>query len=440
MKKTLLALILALILVPVVSGTEQFRGDTGHSGTYDIDSSAVDGTVEWIYRTQETVESTPVIGPDGTIYFGAGYNDGYFHAIDQDGNRKWRFHAGWMVSSSPALDDNGIIYFGITCRTDDIGYFMALYPNGSVKWDFETRNWVVASPLIMEDGRIVFGCQDGYIYCLDKNGSLQWEFHTLYRVWSTPCSDASGNIYFTSGMYLFSLDGNGTERWQVKLDQSDTSSPMIYQQEFVVIADSTGAVRCLDLNGELSWKIELGYGTISDPAILSNGSFVIATSSHYHIASPVVDKKGNIYFGSGRCMYGLYPNGSLKWNISVNGACSEPVIGPDGRIFIGTHNGLVAIGNEDKMWPYVQMDDFIGPYSEYGAELVCIGSNGEILWNYSTEDIPIDESELYFESKDVGLDLPVLIIFFIPTVIILTIMRSKKKRSQIVILTIARGV
>ena len=432
MKKLLTILLFALALVPTVSGVEQFRGGTDHPGAYDVDTSSVNGTIEWVYRTLETVGSTPAISHDGSIYFGAGYNDGYFHAIDQDGNRKWRFHAGWMVSSSPAIDNEGNIYFGITQRSSELGYFMSLYPNGSVRWDYETRNWITASPLLTYGGNIVFGCEGGYLYSLRSDGSLDWEFYTPYRIRSTPCSDDYGNIYFTSGLYLYSLDMNGTERWNVILDQSDTSSPMLYQQHYIIIADSTGAVRCIDLEGDLVWRTDIGYGTISDPAILPNGSFVIATSSHYHVASPVVDIKGNIYFGSGNCMYGLYPNGSLKWNISVSGACSEPVIGPDGRIFIGTHSGLVAIGNEDKMWPYIQRDDFWGTYSESGASLICIDMDGKILWNYATQDVPEPEDidHIDSDSEETGFDLSLILFLFIPLVTFLVMKRSKKFRSR----------
>ena len=53
--------------------------------------------------------SSPVIGPDGTIY--VGNLEGQLIAVNPDGTIKFRFEAGAPILGAPAVADNGNIYF-----------------------------------------------------------------------------------------------------------------------------------------------------------------------------------------------------------------------------------------------------------------------------------------------------------------------------------------
>jgi len=64
----------------------------------------------WEFLTGNAVESSPAIGPDGTIYVGS--NDDKLYAINPDGTKKWEFMTGGDIYSSPAIGTDGTVYFG----------------------------------------------------------------------------------------------------------------------------------------------------------------------------------------------------------------------------------------------------------------------------------------------------------------------------------------
>lgn len=69
------------------------------------------------------VNSTALIGKDGTIYVGSG--DNYFYAIKHDGTLKWKYKADGSVDSAPVINSDGIIYF--SSRTSYAGESCYLY-------------------------------------------------------------------------------------------------------------------------------------------------------------------------------------------------------------------------------------------------------------------------------------------------------------------------
>ncbi|NOZ58559.1 MAG: PQQ-like beta-propeller repeat protein, partial [Euryarchaeota archaeon] len=83
-----------------------------------------------------------------------------------EGNLKWSFPSadGGGIYSSPVIGSDGTIYFG--SRPGNSRYFYALYPNGTLKWNFSTGGVIRSSPAIGSDGTIYFGSSDGYLYAI----------------------------------------------------------------------------------------------------------------------------------------------------------------------------------------------------------------------------------------------------------------------------------
>ncbi|AEH51461.1 PQQ-binding-like beta-propeller repeat protein [Pseudothermotoga thermarum] len=118
MKRSVFVLLFALCLWLAVSCVAsslanspwpKFRGDAQNTGRSPY-SGPQTPTLKWMYKTGGSVESSPVIGSDGTIYVGSW--DKNVYALDPNGTLKWRFETDDRVISSPAIGSDGTIYVG----------------------------------------------------------------------------------------------------------------------------------------------------------------------------------------------------------------------------------------------------------------------------------------------------------------------------------------
>jgi outer membrane protein assembly factor BamB len=121
-----------------------------------------DGSRKWAFPMEDGAESSPAIGPDGTIYVGS--YDGHLYAIADSGTKgilKWKFLTGGAVASSPAVDACGTIYIGSRDST-----MYALNPDGTLRWSFRTNGEIESSPAIGDNGILYFGSFDGNLYAI----------------------------------------------------------------------------------------------------------------------------------------------------------------------------------------------------------------------------------------------------------------------------------
>jgi len=125
------------------------------------------GTLKWVFETDDGVESSPAIGQDGTIYFGS--YDGYLYSVkdaDNQGLLNWKYKTEGAIDGSPIIDADGVIYFA----SRDL-YLYALYPNGTLKWKFQAEDGFESSPSIDSNGYLYIGSFDSYFYCIGTGDS-----------------------------------------------------------------------------------------------------------------------------------------------------------------------------------------------------------------------------------------------------------------------------
>ena len=340
-----------------------FHGNIRNTGLSQYDTSSNDGMLKWSYQTGDKILSSPVIGMDGTIYFGSA--DTYLYALYPDGTLRWRYKTGGTVSSSPAIDSDGTIYFG-----SYDGYIYALYSNGTLKWRYKTDN-MISSPLSIDfEGTIYAGSADTYLYALYPNGTLRWRYKTGGTVSSSPAIESDGTIYFGSkDSYVYALNLDGTLKWKYKTGDGVESSPAIDGRGTVYIGSSDYHVYALNPNGTLKWKYQAGNKVLSSPAIGPDGTIYVGSQDTYlyalnpdgtlkwkykarmniMLSSPAVGAEGTVYIGSlDTQIYAVNPNGTLKWKYSTGDmiSSSSPAIGPDGTVYIGSGSGaLFALGH-----------------------------------------------------------------------------------------------
>ena len=120
------------------------------------------GAKKWSYLTGDSVSSSPALGGDGTLYVGS--NDGFLYAINSaDGSEKWIFHTADTIHSSPAVAADDTVYFG----SYDTKVYAVDGKTGVEKWHYLTGGLVLSSPVIGLDGTVFIGSQDGKLYALE---------------------------------------------------------------------------------------------------------------------------------------------------------------------------------------------------------------------------------------------------------------------------------
>jgi outer membrane protein assembly factor BamB len=89
-------------------GWSQVHADSASQGSRFV-NTLESLTPLWSVAVGHVVYSSPVIGPDGTIY--VGNLEGQLIAVNPDGTIKFQFESGVPILGAPAVADNGNIYF-----------------------------------------------------------------------------------------------------------------------------------------------------------------------------------------------------------------------------------------------------------------------------------------------------------------------------------------
>ena len=348
-----------------------------------------DGSVRWPggLKTGSTsqlpyINSSPAVGPDGTIYVGVGYattpNSGIVLAVDRNGNKKGtEFKAPQPVESSPIVAPDGTIYVGCTD-----GNLYALNPDLTVKWTFlaygDSR--IYSSPAIGPDGTIYFGSEDladfanSALYALTPGGNLRWRQTVGDWVDSSPAIGADGTIYVGSwddNIYAFAPDG--TPKWRVTTNAQVISSAAIAADGTIYIGSYDGLLYALSPGGQTKWTFATG-AIVAAPVIGADGTIYVGSedanfyalnpdgpdgppesrlkwkfqSSNAILATAAVRSDGSIIFGDqDGYIRALNPgDGSVRWAYRTGGQVnSSPVVAADGSIYVGSLDGKLYAFN-----------------------------------------------------------------------------------------------
>lgn len=250
--------------------------------------NGLDGRERWSVRLGPFIDSSPAIGPDGTIYVGAG--DFGLHAVAPDGRVRWRFGASSWIDSSPAIAPDGTIYVG-----SDDRHVYAVTPEGNERWRFLTGGPIFSSPALAADGTVYVGSDDQNLYAIAPDGTEKWRFPTNGSIQASPVTGADGTIYFASNdSHFYAVTPEGALRWRVETRTSSISTAAVRGDGVIIVGGDDGVVRAFNPGGDSRWIFD------TRPA-----------AGDYIESSPVVAEDGTIYIGSldGR-VYALNGNGS----------------------------------------------------------------------------------------------------------------------------------
>jgi outer membrane protein assembly factor BamB len=344
---------------PMDSAWPMFGHDAHHTGRSPYSTAGNTGVEIWRFTAEGMITGGPVIGDDGTIYFGDWAD--YFYALYPDGTFKWKYRMGGTISSTPAIGDDGTVYIG---SWDHKLY--AFKPNGFLKWKFNAGSNIASSPTIAEDGTIYIGASGKKLCAVNPNGTEKWHYDIVGSIFSSPAIGEDGTVYIgTHSGYFYALHANGTLRWEKSLGTIRGSASIADDGTVYIEAGKLYAL--YPNNGTVKWTLSVGAAHNS-PSLDEDGVIYIGTSAFKFYAiypngtikwthdfhdedytaiwgsSAAISADGTIYFGNiisglhGGNIIALNPDGTEKWRkrIATLWVDSSPCIGEDGTVYIGS--------------------------------------------------------------------------------------------------------
>ena len=354
--------------------------------------------IAWQY-TGEAVHregyfTSPIIGPDGTIYLGS-ERPNYLYAINPDGTLKWRYQLfdtdynnyGY-VYSVPAIDSNGVIYIG--CKD---GYLYAINSDGTLKWKYLTGDNVGTAVVIDSNNIIYFGSSDDYLYALNPDGNLKWKYqmeHTDIMEYGCLAIDSNGIVYFTrssgTGPYsiiLYAINSDGSLKWKITIVSgyiTTNSSPVLDEanNQIYIIVPEAGYLYCYDFDGNQKWTLQINQSNnnVGTPSVAAfSGQYLyLVDDDAYDIhniikvdvngnkiktltlndgsnekihCSPVLDSNENLFIQYDNKLYIISSDLEIMKQVGLkfkdNYMPTSSAIAEDGTIYVVVDNTLYAI-------------------------------------------------------------------------------------------------
>lgn len=335
-----------------------FRHDAQRTGQSPFVGPQQVSAPKWTFTLDppSPIESSPSIGPDGTIYFGA--LNGVIYALRPDGTLKWKWPTGnfsW-IDSSPAVTSDGLIIFGTGVRETasndgEKSAIWVLKDQGSYPQFLLRKNGLgppfEASPLITPSGLVVIGSQDTFLYALSLElRSFAWIYQgILGPINSSPAMGPDGTLYVGSqDGHLHAITPTGEKKWAFPTGGWIESTPVVDSEGVVYFGSLDGKVYAVRPDGTPKWAYSLNKPGEPPVAIYS---------------SPALGKDGTLYVGAenGK-LYALRTDGTLKWIFPPQGNLgpifSSPCVGADGTVYFGSDDfNIYAVGPDGKeKWRY----------------------------------------------------------------------------------------
>ncbi|TDF95451.1 PQQ-binding-like beta-propeller repeat protein [Paenibacillus piri] len=291
-----------------------------------------DGSVKW--ETGLSIWPSDLgVGSDGTIYVAADPNSSNeVHAFDSDGKKKWEFTRGGPEIkvyfdnpfSAPAVGANGIIFIGgVSDRK-----MYAIEPDGSKKWENPVGG-LAASPTVGKDGTVYVGDTNGVLYAFTTTGARKWTLPIGKYIFSAPTVASDGTIYVTTrdlGLKeqgLYAIHPDGSKKWSFTEYSFPRSSPSIGADGTIYVGAEMELL-AFNPDGTVKWRM-----------------FTRDTMR----PKPAVGTDGTVYAGTNSVLYAVDADGKVKWEFAAAGIGSKaPVIGNDGTVYAVSFYSLHALG------------------------------------------------------------------------------------------------
>jgi outer membrane protein assembly factor BamB len=282
------------------------------------------------------ISGIPALGEAGTVYAGAASpTKEMFYAFDRYGRIRWAYHVEfYVIESSPIVGPDGTICVAASNPQTAVGALVALNPDGSERWRYDVDSRLPFTPTLGPDGAVYVGAGNGNLYAVNADGGRKWQVD-VGAVTSSAALGNDGAIYLGTGASYSALDSaDGSLIWTFSLTEGEAeSTPALGPGGRVYVNASSTELYALNPDGTRAWTFAAEQG----------GEREVHFSS-----SVIVDVARVLYAGTREGeLFALNPDGTLRWRFYLpegGTVILGPAIGADGTLYVGAGSNLYAVG------------------------------------------------------------------------------------------------
>jgi len=239
----------------------------GLLSTFALENSEID----WRFPTGGKIQTPPVEGSDGSVYFCS--EDRFLYALNSDGNLKWRTKFSDRLTETLALGIDGSIYIG-----SRKGLIFAVNPDGEKLWTRNLKGIPFGSPAIAPDGTLFLVTENGWIYSISHNGYIRWEIELPAGPVLAPV--LGKDIYIAlDNERIYSYNRVGNNIWTFLL--SGQAASIALSEKSLYIGTTNSTIVSVDYSGKKNWNQSLS-GIAYSVLVLTNNR-ILSTSGKYLI-------------------------------------------------------------------------------------------------------------------------------------------------------------
>jgi outer membrane protein assembly factor BamB len=261
--------------------------------------------------------SSPALDDAGNVYITTSRR---LVKLSSDGVVVWSWpsNKSFSISHSPVIGPDGKVYFA--CYSDSL---YAVTPEGALAWARPLGNSVNSAPAVGLDGKILVATTrksaPWRLWAFEADGDPAWWLDLAAEAeLSSPSVGPDSTIYVGAGRYFYAVWPNGTLRWRDSLSAAVQSCPAVANESTLYVL-AGARLCCIDTDSVVRWRRTIG-------------------GSNY--CSPAVDAEGNIYVGTANgassTFYCIAPDSTVRDSYVIgDDIWSSPAVGTDGRIYFG---------------------------------------------------------------------------------------------------------